>query len=582
MSNSLTLSRTFFVLFLVFTLSTAAWTQAPFIQWKASIGGSDGDVATTVQATPDGGYMVGGFSTSTDGDASAGPGNSDYWLVKLTGAGNIQWENKFGGTSGDLAYASAIAADGGYVIAGYTLSTDGDVSGTHGNRDAWVIKVSNGGSLLWQKALGGSEADHANAVVATADGGFIVAGRTLSSDGDILENKGGDDAWLIKLDGNGNIVWQQTYGGSGNDVANAIITTPDGGYVFTGYTDSNNGDVTVNHGSYDVWVVKINGTGTIQWQSVLGGTSYEFGRSIIPAAGGGYIVAGQTFSNNGDVSGNHGSDDFWMLKINETGVLQWQRTYGGTSTDAAYTVSAASDGGYLLGGRTNSVNGNVTGNHGGTDYWLVKTDNTGNMQWQKTYGGSASDNLFAALTLSGDQYIVVGESQSTDGDVTGNHGAGDFWILELGPTEGLPVTFGEIKAWANGDQWKVQWETLNETNCSHFDVEASLDGTNFHKIGTINSKSTNGNANHLLQYELIATAHTFAAASLGILCLLAGFSKKRRLALLMSTIFLLSFVACNKSGNGVIDKEGKVFIRIAQVDKDNTLHYSRTVVVVKQ
>jgi len=267
-------------------------------------------------------------------------------------------------------------------MAGEAWSNNGDVSGNHSlSDDAWVVKLDDVGTIQWQKALGGTGVDIANAVQQTADGGYIVAGSTDSNNGDVSGNHGGGlhgDAWVVKLGVTGNIQWQKCIGGSSSDRANAIQTTADGGYIMAAETYSNDGDVSGNHGWADAWVVKLGGTGTIQWQKALGGTDAEFANAVQQTADGGYIMAGYTNSNDGDVSGNHYFvNDAWMVKLDGTGTIQWQQTLGGTANDWAWSVQQTTDGGYIMAGEAISNDGDVTGNHnenlgGAGDAWVVK------------------------------------------------------------------------------------------------------------------------------------------------------------------------------------------------------------------
>ena len=185
-------------------------------------------------------------------------------------------------------------------------------------------------AIEWQKCLGGTADDFANSIQQTSDGGFIVAGETRSNDGDVSGNHGKSDAWVVKLNSLGDILWKKCLGGTGNDYARSIQQISDGGFILTGYTNSNNGDVSGNNGYYDAWVVKLNSSGDILWQKCLGGTYDDYARSIQQTSDTGFILAGYTFSNDGDVSGNHGFSDAWVVKLNSSGDIIWQKCFGGT------------------------------------------------------------------------------------------------------------------------------------------------------------------------------------------------------------------------------------------------------------
>jgi hypothetical protein len=358
--------------------------------------------------------------------------------VKLDSVGNILWLKCLGGSLYDEANSVQQTADGGYIVAGDTNSTDGDVSGNHGARDAWVVKLDNIGNIQWQKCLGGSMNDFAFSVQQTADGGYIVAGDTNSTDGNVSGNHGNYDSWVVKLDNIGNIQWQRCLGGSRNEEANSIQQTADGGYIVAGDTNSTDGDVSGNHGNYDFWVVKLDSIGNIRWQKCLGGSSYEYGLSTQQITDGGYIVAGITNSNDGDVSGNHGGEDYWVVKLDGSGNIRWKKCLGGSRNDEAISIQQTTDGGYIVAGPSDSNDGDVSGNHGNADSWVVKLDRFGNIQWQKCLGGSAYDDSWTIRQTADERYIAAGLTFSNDGDVSGNHGSGDAWAVKLDAPPSTP------------------------------------------------------------------------------------------------------------------------------------------------
>jgi hypothetical protein len=359
----------------------------------------------------------------------------DALVIKLSSTGAIQWQKSLGGSGADNALYIQPTADNGYIMSGYTNSNDGDVSGYHGGSqgevDAWVVKLTSGGAIQWQKVLGGTHCDYANRVLTTPDGGYIIAGHTESTDGDVASTHGERDAWIVRLNGTGSIQWQKTIGGTDNDYAYSFEPTPDGDYIIGGFTESNDGDVSGNHGGEDVWVIKISSNGDIRWQKALGGTGNENVQSIQPLADGGYIVAGYTESNDGDVSGNHGGQDAWIVKLNSSGAIQWQKTLGGTGNENAQSIQPTTDGGYIVAGQTLSNNGDVTGNHGAQDAWLVKLSTSGVIHWKKTLGGTANEDARSIQPTTDGGYILAGQTYSNNGDVTGNHGDSDAWIVKL-------------------------------------------------------------------------------------------------------------------------------------------------------
>ncbi|MBN1322678.1 MAG: hypothetical protein JW986_01575, partial [Methanotrichaceae archaeon] len=261
--------------------------------------------------------------------AATGASSMETGLEIITGWAVVSewldWQRCLGGSSDDYVNSIQPTPDGGYIMAGGTYSNDGDVSGNHGGNDIWMVKLDQSGNLLWQKCLGGSDYDYVNSIQATTDGGYIMAGQTYSNDGDVSGNHGGYDIWVVKLDQNGDIQWQKCLGGSDYDYVSSIQATPDSGYIMAGGTYSNDGDVSGYHYGSDVWAVKLDQNGNIQWQRCLGGNGSEYANSILATPDGGYIMAGQTYSNDGDVLGNHGNSDAWAVKLDQNGNIQWQR-----------------------------------------------------------------------------------------------------------------------------------------------------------------------------------------------------------------------------------------------------------------
>lgn len=329
-------------------------------------------------------------------------------VVGFCQAPNIEWQRASGGTSDDYPTKVQQTTDGGYIMGGITFSSDGDVTGSHGLFEFWIVKLNNNGTLAWQKTLGGSGSDLCYGIQQTTDGGYIAVGWSNSNDGDVGGNHGNYDYWVVKLDNSGSIQWEKNLGGTSLDQALDVSQTSDGGYIVVGNSHSNNGDVGGNNGNSDFWVVKLDSTGTIVWEKNYGGSDSEMARSVQQTPDGGYIVAGYTTSNDIDVSGNHGAEDFWVIKLSASGVLQWQKTLGGSGEDQAFNVGQTSDGKYLVTGYSNSTDGDITSNHGMKDFWVVKLDTNGSILWQKTYGGSNEDWGYGAISTSYGANVIVG------------------------------------------------------------------------------------------------------------------------------------------------------------------------------
>ncbi len=437
-------------LVILFTLNFFAsgylFSQVPVVQWQRTYGGNSGDYPRIIRATSDGGYIVAGYTEGiTNGDVMGYHGNvglNDYWIVKLDAAGNIQWQKCLGGPFFDAASDVKQTPDGGYIIAGQAASRTCDVTGNHGGTDYWIVKLAPNGDVMWEHSYGGSDNEYGYAIDLTSDGGYVVTGFTQSSNGDVTVNHGDRDVWVIKIDATGNLIWQKSIGGSGDDEGYAIRSTSDGGCITAGYVESTDADAAGNHGKRDFFLVKLDNTGNVTWKKCLGGSGRDEAWSIQTTPDGGYIAAGRTASNDGDVSGNHWGiapffEDYWVVKLDNTGNIQWQKCYGGDNNDEAYYVQLTPDGGYVVTGFAESNNGDLSCNAsvpGTYDAWTIKLNSTGAIEWKKVMGGNYYDVGFCVQPLSDGSYILAGETCSSD--VSGYHKAtngscSDYWIVKL-------------------------------------------------------------------------------------------------------------------------------------------------------
>jgi len=406
----------------------------PAIEWQRSLGGSASETLWCIQQTSDGGYVTAGFTTSNNGDVSGNHGGGDWWVVKLSQTGEVQWQKCLGGTSTENATSIFQTSDEGYIIAGKTHSNDGDVSGNHGDWDYWVVKLNSTGSIEWQKTLGGSGEDYGFSIQQTNEGGYIVAGFSASTDGDVTGNHGYADYWVVKLNSAGSIEWQKSLGGAnGGDQAFFIRHTSDGGYILAGESQSSDGDISDSQGPTDFWVVKLNSIGDIEWERSLGGTAGDAARSIIQAADGGYVVVGEVGSiNTGHVTGGYGYGDYWVVKLSPEGDIEWEKILGGSNSDWARSVCQAADGGYVVPGLTYSTDIDAIGCDG-ADILVFKLSGMGEIEWKKILGGSAGETVHSIVRTTDGGYILAGETYSNDGDVSGNHGGRDAWVVKLSP-----------------------------------------------------------------------------------------------------------------------------------------------------
>lgn len=430
--------------YLLVCLSVFCFTvvaQQPVIDWQKTIGGSTNDFANAVHQCKDGGYIVAGNTQSTDSDVAGNHGGYDYFIVRLDSIGNIKWKKTYGGTKDDNVYAVKECKDGCFVLAGTTASNNGDVSGNHWNggtqmSDYWLLKIDSIGGLVWQKTYGSTGNDVAFSIDECVDGGYILAGRAepwnTTQDGDVTLAHGNWEAWVVKVSDIGVIQWNKSLGGTGIDEFYSVKQTLDGGYILGGYTYSNNGDIVGHNPTVgpDGWVVKLSNTGLLEWQKTIGGSGEDKFQSIIQNFDGGYLVCGNSTSTDGDIIGGEGANDSWIVKLNENGVIEWSKVFGGDQGDLSYSIFQCNDSNYIVASSALSLDTDILEKKGGLDYWIFKLDNSGNMIWQKSFGGSSWDNPNSIEQCSDGNFIIAGYSRSNDKDVLINKGLADYWIVK--------------------------------------------------------------------------------------------------------------------------------------------------------
>jgi hypothetical protein len=480
---------------LVFFSCVAAATTAanPTILKQNLIGNSGSESVPSIQALQNGGYILLG-STDSHPTGSTSNTDTDAMLVALDKDLNVLGAPKFLGDT-DWDYGLCIqntvkfpTKTEGFIIVGNSgsksIRIDGMSANGKGKQDLWVVKLDSTGKAQWLKLLGEDDAQHGCSVRQTDDGGYLVLGSTNQAispiDGKALGGGAvvGNDLWLLKLDANGNCEWQRKLGGNGNDklgedqkdrpdAESSLQLTENGGCIVIGdstSTKGGGGDVNTdeNHGNTDIWAVKLDATGTIIWERLLGGVGDESGMSVTRTHDGGYVILGSSYSKsitlpgiNGDVtatSPTSGNDrDVWVVKLGGDGTVIWQTLLGGSGLDQGSSIVEALDGCYvLLGSSGSSMSGNVSGkNHGFTDIWVAKVfPGDGSIMWERLVGGSGKDyghSLRSTGTGLDQRYIIAGTSESApkgttlpDGDVSvanqytaGNAPTSDIWVVEL-------------------------------------------------------------------------------------------------------------------------------------------------------
>ncbi len=374
----------------------------PFVQagvsadaqtWARSYGGSgDEFVFRGIVSGSDGGYVIAGLTNSS------GAGKNDVWIIKLDDDGGISWQKIFGGIRNEEPRSIQQTSDGGYVVAGPTNSFGA------GANDMWVLKLDAGGDIQWEKTYGGTKADVAHAIQQTSDGGYVVAGFTMSF------GAGSRDYFVVKLDSEGGIEWQTSYGGAKDDVIRFIKQVSDGGYLAAGFTHSFGT-------SGDIMLIKLDSLGNVEWQKRYGGATFEEPSTILEVPGG-YIIMEQSASFSKSTNG-------WVFKIDTDGDIIWQKTVGGGNFDELSAAQLTGDGGFIVAGETRSF-GIIK-----EDFWVLKFNSAGGVEWQMRYGGSQVDEAESiALTDDGGS-IVMGHTRSF------GEGIRDIWSIKLDSSGGL-------------------------------------------------------------------------------------------------------------------------------------------------
>jgi len=324
--------------------------------------------AYSLQETNDSGFIVTGYTRSF------GAGLEDVYLIKTSPDGSLQWANTFGGTNVDYGTSVRQTNDMGFIVSGYT-------SFGVGWWDVYLIKTASDGTLQWSQTFGGTGDDKARSVEQTNDGGFIITGQSSSF------GAGDNDIYLIKKFSDGTLQWAKTYGGTDGDYGLSAKETNDGGFIITG--------IIFGFGSGG-YLIKTSSDGTLQWSKVFGGTGGGVGYSVQQTNDGGFILTGS--SGNGA-----GYSDIYLVKTASDGNLQWEKTYGGWGYDYGQSVRQTNDGGYIIGGYTNSFTTN-----GFNDFYLLKTDSNGVLLWSKTYGETNGEDGFSAEQTKDGGFIIAG------------------------------------------------------------------------------------------------------------------------------------------------------------------------------
>ena len=360
----------------------------------------------------------------------------------------------FGGSKEDLGRETIELRSGGFAMVGSTQSTDGDFS--ERNTEDWdlfLMKFSEEGEPIWTKTYGGSADDFGFSLVETQEGGFVLVGYSNSMDGDVPATKGYHDHWIIKVDATGKVLWKKSFGYSGHDHAYNVIATQDGGYFFNGFLDvtasSGQGNTgksakVARHGVGEFWCHKMDTNGNIQWQRYFGGTNNDRSYDAIQTSEGNFLLVGTSESDDLDVSNPKGSYDIWVVMLSPFGELLWEKSFGGSLVDEASRVIEDSFGNFRIIGNSHSSDEDISQPKGQSDVWQITIDKNGQLIRSYNFGGSEFDKGTAIGEWQRGALFIGGYSRSFDGDWVNNQGENDLFMMYL-PADGnekLSFTLG--------------------------------------------------------------------------------------------------------------------------------------------
>lgn len=460
------------------------------------------------QQTSDGGYITGRSEEENAGGLKSedSKGSLDYWVIKYSATGKKQWDKTIGGSQADFLGALIQTADGGYLLAGESHSgISGDKTGAVVNgSDYWIVKLSANGTIEWDKTIGSLDDDSGIVELKqTSDGGYVmlVNSGSLKGGDKSQDGKGRYDAWLIKLSQDGKKEWDKSFGSSGEDIFSAIVQDSDGNYVIACTSDAEaSGDKTQkSRGSLDFWVIKVSPDGTKLWDKTLGGDREDKLSCLALTADGGYLVGGTSNSSNSSDKtesspGFNKNADYWIVKLSASGKKEWDKPVGSFGDESLMSAEQTLDGGYILGGvsATAISRDKTEPGRGLLDYWVVKLRADRTKLWDKTIGGNRDDDLTSVHQENDGSYTLTGSSFSEkSGDKTQSHQyERATWIVRLG-SDALLTSLTGFTAVIQGKTARLNWSTLPDTEIMSFEIEHSMDLRNWIKVGTVNTKSEN-------------------------------------------------------------------------------------------
>lgn len=436
-----------------FSLNSTSSQELNLI-WENTYGGNGKETLYSVQPNGNGGYIMGGYTTSgLNGDISTPSfGNSDFLVINVNSTGQIIWDKRFGMIGSESLNEIVPLPKGGFIIGGITnMNTYTEINDRLGIEKFLVYKISAEGDIIWQKMLGGSGDDELQSIQLSPDGGVIIGGRSNSVDGDVQSRSNYTfeywdfDFWVVKLNFDGEIVWENSFGKSDSwDGLWHILSVADG-YLLGGATARDkNGNSTSLNAPLKMSLIKIDFEGNFIWEKIFGGSNNDYLTQIVQSDDGGYLLVGETMSIDEDVQSRKDKNiiasddkDCWVVKVDNNGEFMWEQYYGGFSYEITFSASKINNGGYTVvgGTRSSALNGLDQGDF---DFWVFNIDNNGQMKWDQRFGGSNSESATSIFQINETEYLLGGYTRSSDGDVQSRpNGGQDYWMLKADLTRSL-------------------------------------------------------------------------------------------------------------------------------------------------
>lgn len=420
------------------TFSNVNFGQSRSVSWIQNLGGSNEEEANSILPASDGGLLVSGYSYSNDGILSNNKGYQDGWLVKTNAEGYIEWQKNIGGDGADVIEKVKETKDG-YIICGWSASTTSNFVTSNGLEDGFVAKINKSGDLIWKNSFGGTLMDKFFDIEILDNGDIVTVGYLMSPEVSLTNSshKGQLDLWVVRLNANGSLIWQNSYGGSDDDFAYNITITKDKKLIIAGSTDSMDGQVGSTQGEWDCWLIQLDLNGNLEWSNKFGYSNNEEVIDLLEYNDSYYIIGS---SNSSDRVNAHGSYDAWIVQTDLRGNYINDFSFGSNEIDLIYGAIATAEGIYISGeSETNNSK----------DGWVMQLDGNGNVITSQLIGGSEADRI-NDIALKDNSLFIAGSSYSSDGDMLQNFGESDVLVAKLGSDKFS--TPAEIKLFPNPAQ----------------------------------------------------------------------------------------------------------------------------------